>query len=170
VITQDEITPFNFDLRFNDKSPEVEKLQKKLKQLGFFPFSIPETGYYRETTQKAVRDFQYYFGVASLWELLLVNGKTFGLKSRNKMNTLLGGFKHRFWHLGEIRCIPGQHLKKGDLLGLTGTTGISTGAHLHYDLKAQDKWDRNIFQANGYFGAQDPLPFMKFDIFVNETH
>ena len=40
----------------------------------------------------------------------------------------------RFAHLSKILVKRGQHLKRGDLLGLVGSTGRSTGPHLHYEI------------------------------------
>ncbi len=39
------------------------------------------------------------------------------------------------YHLSEIKVTPGQHVKQGDLIGLSGNTGLSTGAHLHWDFR-----------------------------------
>jgi murein DD-endopeptidase MepM/ murein hydrolase activator NlpD len=40
-----------------------------------------------------------------------------------------------FWHLSEIKVTPGQFLNAGDTVGLVGNTGLSTGAHLHWELR-----------------------------------
>ncbi len=39
-----------------------------------------------------------------------------------------------FYHLSEIDVTNGQAVKTGDLLGKVGTTGFSTGNHLHWSL------------------------------------
>jgi murein DD-endopeptidase MepM/ murein hydrolase activator NlpD len=39
------------------------------------------------------------------------------------------------YHLSEIKVTPGQVVKQGDLVGLSGNTGLSTGAHLHWDIR-----------------------------------
>lgn len=39
-----------------------------------------------------------------------------------------------FYHLSELVAQPGQHVQPGDLLGKVGTTGFSTGDHLHWSM------------------------------------
>lgn len=52
-----------------------------------------------------------------------------------------------YWHLSEIKVTPGQLVNVGDVLGLVGTTGLSTGAHLHWELRI-------------YGIAVDPMQFL----------
>ncbi len=42
-----------------------------------------------------------------------------------------------YWHLVEIGVRPGQKVAAGDLLGAVGSTGLSTGAHLHWEMRVQ---------------------------------
>lgn len=44
------------------------------------------------------------------------------------------GFITRYMHLQKIIVNPGQYVKKGQIIGLLGNTGISTGPHLHYEV------------------------------------
>ena len=44
------------------------------------------------------------------------------------------GFKTRFAHMNTIKVRAGQRVELGDTVGLMGTTGRSTGVHLHYEV------------------------------------
>ena len=52
-----------------------------------------------------------------------------------------GAVKQLFQHLQAFRCSPGSRVEAGDVIGLNGSTGDSTGAHLHYELRHDgDPW------------------------------
>lgn len=46
-----------------------------------------------------------------------------------------GGVVTRYMHLKSIAVTVGQHVKAGQLLGIEGTTGASTGEHLHFEYR-----------------------------------
>jgi murein DD-endopeptidase MepM/ murein hydrolase activator NlpD len=45
------------------------------------------------------------------------------------------GFATRYGHLSEIDVTVGQKLAAGDVVGKTGSSGRSTGPHLHYEVR-----------------------------------
>lgn len=49
------------------------------------------------------------------------------------------GFVTRYAHLSRIQVSEGDHVLAGDLIGNVGSTGRSTGPHLHYEIRKNDK-------------------------------
>lgn len=45
----------------------------------------------------------------------------------------------RYGHLSQILVTPGQYVKQGTVIGLVGSTGMTTGPHLHFEL-----WQRQV--------------------------
>ncbi|MBO4696185.1 MAG: peptidoglycan DD-metalloendopeptidase family protein [Lachnospiraceae bacterium] len=58
------------------------------------------------------------------------------------------GYSTRYLHLSAIKVSVGQHVKQGQVIGLCGSTGISTAPHLHFTLAK-----------NG--SPIDPAPYLK---------
>lgn len=56
-----------------------------------------------------------------------------------------------YWHLSKIAVKVGQRVEPGQLLGRVGTTGLSTGAHLHWEMRLHGvavdplQWTRQTF-------------------------
>jgi murein DD-endopeptidase MepM/ murein hydrolase activator NlpD len=46
-----------------------------------------------------------------------------------------GGFSTRYGHLSEIRVKVGDEIAAGGIVGLSGSTGRSTGPHIHYEIR-----------------------------------
>ena len=59
----------------------------------------------------------------------------------------------RYAHLSEFRVANGQRVKRGDVIGLSGNTGNSTGAHLHWDLRIAGMMNK------AYGDRIDPCPW-----------
>ncbi len=45
------------------------------------------------------------------------------------------GFRTAYGHMLRIKVRRGQEVKRGDIIGLLGNSGRSTGPHLHYEIK-----------------------------------
>jgi murein DD-endopeptidase MepM/ murein hydrolase activator NlpD len=56
----------------------------------------------------------------------------------------------RYGHLSRLNVAEGQAVRKGDLIGYVGTTGRSTGPHLHYEVRIAGT-------------AVNPIPYMQGD-------
>jgi|TARA_B100000795_G_C22804699_1_gene444062 murein DD-endopeptidase MepM/ murein hydrolase activator NlpD len=58
------------------------------------------------------------------------------------------GYKTLYAHMSAFKVRKGQKVKRGDVIGLVGNTGTSTGAHLHYEVIRDG---RKIDPANFFF-------------------
>lgn len=61
------------------------------------------------------------------------------------------GFKTYYAHLDAVKIKTRDFIRKGQLIGLSGNTGLSTGPHLHYEI-------RHLFT------SINPEPFISWDI------
>jgi len=65
------------------------------------------------------------------------------------------GLASVYGHLSKIKVSPGQAVKKGEVIGLTGDTGLAGGDHLHFSVMLQgifvnpvEWWDRHWIMDN----------------------
>ncbi|HXG99272.1 MAG TPA: M23 family metallopeptidase [Sphingomicrobium sp.] len=58
------------------------------------------------------------------------------------------GIETRYGHLSSLAVQPGQRVSRGQLIARMGSTGRSTGSHLHYEVRIDGR-------------AVNPIPFMK---------
>lgn len=50
-----------------------------------------------------------------------------------------GGYQTRYGHMSRVNVSPGQQVRKGDVIGYVGSTGMSTGPHLHYEVRVNGR-------------------------------
>jgi murein DD-endopeptidase MepM/ murein hydrolase activator NlpD len=68
------------------------------------------------------------------------------------------GFKTLYGHMSKFNVKNGQKVKRGDIIGFVGTTGTSTGTHLHYEVL---KNDQRINPINFFFNDLTPDEYEK---------
>lgn len=61
-----------------------------------------------------------------------------------------GQMQTRYGHMSRLNVANGQHVRKGEIIGYVGSTGRSTGPHLHYEVRVAGE-------------AVNPLPYMQGD-------
>jgi murein DD-endopeptidase MepM/ murein hydrolase activator NlpD len=65
------------------------------------------------------------------------------------------GLQTVYGHLSDIKVTKGQNVKRGDLIGISGSSGLSSGPHLHYQVEQ--------------FGThKNPVNFFNSDVSVEE--
>lgn len=67
-----------------------------------------------------------------------------------------GQLQTRYGHMSRLNVAPGQRVRKGDIIGYVGSTGRSTGPHLHYEVRVAGV-------------AVNPAPYMQAAQFQNTT-
>ncbi len=59
------------------------------------------------------------------------------------------GLETRYAHLSSYLVQPGQKVSRGEVIGLVGSTGRSTGSHLHYELLVNGRLTDPVSLLNG---------------------
>ena len=71
------------------------------------------------------------------------------------------GYITLYAHMSKIKAIPGQKVKRGDVIGFVGNTGKSMGPHLHYEVR---KNDNPVNPVNFYFNDLTPE---EYELMIN---
>ena len=68
------------------------------------------------------------------------------------------GYESLYAHMSRAKVRNGQKVKRGDVIGYVGSTGLSTGAHLHYEIhKNGEPVDPIMY----FYNDVDPDDFIK---------
>ncbi len=75
------------------------------------------------------------------------------------------GIYSSYYHLKSLFCKEGDEVLKGEMIGEVGTTGFSTGSHLHFEISYKDK----RLEA-GYFIYGEPVTYQNYPEFFSTTN
>ena len=64
------------------------------------------------------------------------------------------GIVTKYAHCSKIMVRPGQHVKRGDVIALVGSTGLATGPHVHYEIHVNGK----VVDPLTYVLPEDAIP------------
>jgi murein DD-endopeptidase MepM/ murein hydrolase activator NlpD len=67
-----------------------------------------------------------------------------------------------YGHLSQIAVTPGQIVKQGDIIGFEGTTGFSSGYHLHFAVYTKMQWVETSYGLSPWYAPQYTLNPMNF--------
>jgi murein DD-endopeptidase MepM/ murein hydrolase activator NlpD len=65
------------------------------------------------------------------------------------------GFQTVYGHLSDIKVTKGTVVKRGDLIGISGSTGLSSGPHLHYQVEQFGKHENPVDFFNNDVNADE---------------
>ncbi|UCG60482.1 MAG: M23 family metallopeptidase [Candidatus Zixiibacteriota bacterium] len=74
------------------------------------------------------------------------DGKVIQVRTDNMMGRYIVidhgyGFRTRYGHLSQAKVKVGQRVRRGEVVALMGSTGYSTGPHLHYEVIRNGKFE-----------------------------
>jgi len=76
------------------------------------------------------------------------------------------GYKTLYAHLSEILVRSGKTVKRGEVIGLVGSTGMSLAPHLHYEVR---KNDEPINPINFYFNDLTPEQYERIIVIATNS-
>jgi murein DD-endopeptidase MepM/ murein hydrolase activator NlpD len=77
------------------------------------------------------------------------------------------GYETLYGHLSKYKCRAGQRVKRGDIIGLIGSTGRSEGPHLHYEVH---KNGTAVNPLNFYYGNISAVEYVAISQVANQEN
>ncbi|SMO70309.1 Peptidase family M23 [Balnearium lithotrophicum] len=145
IFTEDDV---DFDSR-----DVIKQIDSLIKRFNHVPIGYPTYG--RITSPYGLRvnpvtgKLEFHLGVdiANYWgtpirtpaDGRVIKAGKCGLMGRCIEIDHGNGVRTYFGHMSKLLVRKGQFVKKGEIIGLMGSTGRSTGPHLHYTIKVNGK-------------------------------
>lgn len=77
------------------------------------------------------------------------------------------GYKTRYAHLAEFKVKAGETVQRGELIGTIGNSGLSTGPHLHYEIRKNGK---PVNPINYFHNELSPQEYQKVVKLANQAN
>jgi len=169
-------------------SPEVVKEERELvvkayssfsrRPLWFLPFSPPLKGEMQVTSPFGLRrafgsappsgfhdgvDFKAEEGMPVYAPApgRVILAKELTLRGKMVILDHGAGVMSGFLHLSEITVVEGQEVRRGEIVGKVGNTGLSTGPHLHWEMRINGVAVNPLTWLENNFRPLKALPFLK---------
>ncbi len=126
----------------------VEKMENSIQKWEHVPTIWPADGWisskfgWRASPFSGQKEFHTGLDIANMPDTAIkasANGYVvyagwFGVYGNVVMIEHGFGYETRYGHMDQIKVRKGQYVSKGQLIGIMGDTGKSTGTHLHYEV------------------------------------
>lgn len=131
-----------------------DRLRSDILRLASVPTGLPVNGYIsdgfgmrrnpfngegRETHQGLDIAVDFGMPVASTADGLVIHAGPYSGYGNLVILYHSNGLTTRYGHLSRITVEAGQRIKRGEQLGHAGSTGRSTGPHVHYEIRENDQ-------------------------------
>lgn len=142
------------EVKMNRLEKDLHVYESVLREKGYMPSVWPvegklESGFGGRRNPFGGSSYEFHSGqdIDAPWGAPVIagaSGKVTFVGWQNGYGQLVivdhgGGLTTRYGHLSNIAAFEGQTVKRGEFLGKVGSTGRSTGPHLHYEVRINDE-------------------------------
>lgn len=140
--------------KMNQLEKDLHVYEARLRERGYTPSIWPvdgklESGFGGRRNPFGGSSYEFHSGqdIEAAWGAPVIagaRGKVTFVGWQNGYGQLVvidhgGGLTTRYGHLSSIVAEQGQTVERGELVGKVGSTGRSTGPHLHYEVRINDE-------------------------------
>lgn len=113
--------------------------RSKIKNIGAFGWRIHPILRYRRMHTGVDMSGERGTPIYATGDGMVESAEYYGGYGRQVLVNHQFGFKTRYAHLSKILVREGQWVKRGEVIGHMGNTGLSKGSHLHYEVILKGK-------------------------------